>query len=143
MQNQTTVDAASMHGFVHRPMSPRMQKRLREQFCKRHASVLWTKKRFIIPEVLPFVWGNGKLIVAVRPIITRKEHFIVAVDSSWQNDMHDLIDDIYDVHEDYFGPCRCVECGGDEEEHEDGDIRFKQWPVICTNGGCEWWFLVR
>lgn len=131
--------------IVHRPMSTYMQRKLTEKHCRRQASYLWGKKRFVTPQLLPFAWGNGRLVLAVRPIITRRSHFVVAIDSLFERelDVHDLIDDIYEVHEDYFGPCRCVECGGDKEEHDDGDIRFRQWPVICTNGGCEWWFLVR
>lgn len=141
MQNETNV----VYGFVHRPMSKYMQGKLTAQFCKRQASNLWGKKRIIQPQLLPFVWGDGKRIVAIRPIITRTHHFVVAVDSSivHERDVHDIIDDIYEVHEEWFGRCECVECGGDEDTHDDGDIRFKQWPVICTNGGCEWWFLVR
>lgn len=132
--------------FASRPMGKRRQAELRAKYCKRQASILWTKKRFITPELLPFVFGDGKLILAVRPIITRREHFIVAISSTFGKrdigrSVHDIIDDIYEVHEEHFGPCGCVECGGDEADHNDGQIRFDQWPVICLNGGCEWWEL--
>lgn len=110
---------------------------------KRQASLLWTTKRIITPVLLPFVFGDGKLIMAVRPIITRREYFVVAVSSTLSRaaHLHDLIDDIYEVHEEHFGSCQCVECGGEVETHNNGQIRFDQWPVICLNGGCEWWEL--
>ena len=139
------MSANPQQQIVHRPMSKYMQRRLTDKHCRRQASYLWGQKRFVQPRLLPFVWGDGKRIVAIRPIITRTHHFVVAVDSSiaHERDVHDIIDDIYEVHQEHFGSCECYECGGDDIDSDDVAIRFKQWPVICTNGGCEWWFLVR
>lgn len=134
--------------FVSRRMSPQMASAWRRKYCNRQWSILWTRRRVITPELVPRVYGDGKQAIALRPIITRREHYVLAIDSSVQiysGDFHDVLDTIYDDIEDIFGPCQCVECGEgfDVGNDPDGckacDARFKQWPVACFNGGTEWW----
>jgi hypothetical protein len=136
-------------GLKARKMSKRMQEQIRKQFCRRQASYLWGKKRILTPELLPFVFGDGKQVLAVRPIRTRREHFVVLIDSSvkvYSGGVHDIIDDIYELHMNTFGCCSCQDCGGepiddDDDCDKENAMLFSQWPIICRNTGCEWWLL--
>lgn len=137
-------------------MPARRQRELRQRFCQRQASYLWGDKRIITPVLIPVIWGDGRKIIALRPIVTRQSHYVIAGDSSWTiSDRHGqyatfrehLKDGIYDEIEELFGECGCADCGYFEnrEEREAAagivDLVFKQWPTPCLSGGCEWWQL--
>lgn len=123
------------------PMSPQRKGRLRSVYCRRQASYLWGDRRIITPELLPVEFGDGRQLIAVRPLNPRRSHYVVAVDSSlrvWAGDIHDVIDQVYEELETYFGHCGCEEC---YSEGKPWPITFKQWPIPCFNLGTEWWRL--
>lgn len=128
------------------PMSQRRQRELIQRFCQRQASYMWGERRMITPVLLPIVWGDGRKLIALRPIVTRQSHYVIAGDSRWTiSDRHGryatfrehLKNGIYDEIEDRWGICKCPDCTG--EEDREPDLVFKQWPTPCLSGGCEWW----
>jgi hypothetical protein len=124
-----------------RKMSGQMAAAIRRKHCRRQRSILWIKVRIVTPELLPIVYGDGKQIIALRPIITRREHVVLAVDSSidLEHGLNDYIDQIYQDHSEFFGQCCCAECVGDDDLSTD-DL-FKQFPMMCFSHGSEWWQL--
>lgn len=142
------ITDAQIEGWLaHRPMSRQQQTAWRRKYCRRQLSILWTERRIIVPELVPVIWGDGQQVIAVRPINTRREHYIVAIDSGIRvesGDVHEIIDNVKEIIEELFGMCQCVECGGEEIPNDprgwkDLARTFKQWPTPCFNGGCEWW----
>ena len=128
----TSIEVRKMHGNTRR--------RLKSAFCRREVVHLWGERRGIVRHaLLPCVWGDGRQIIAYRPINTRLGHFVIAGDSSWRldrGDLHDYADEIMRLIEEHFGECGCDECrdGGKPWPHI-----FKQWPTPCFSGGSEWW----
>lgn len=121
-------------------------KYLRSRHCRRQANYLWGRKRIIKPVLLPVQFGDGRQIIALRPITTRTHHYVIAVNSSpnWFNretkeTLHDQMDDIYAEIEDKFGNITRWYIGDDPERGLCDP--FKEWPAICLDIGCEWWNL--
>ena len=118
---------------------------LEKKYCKRQASFLWGRKRIVKPELLTISFGDGNKIIALRSINTRRDHYVVALDSRTgicgedaEIDIFDYIDDIYEALEDEFGRCACMSCSGEDDGDETG---HDSWPSPCLNGGSEWWGL--
>lgn len=139
-----TAEKISLYGdgrtieLTRRPMDRRLRTALERAFCREQESYLWAQRRIVKPVLLPVVYGDGRQIVAVRPINTRLSHYVVAVDSSItlpHGTMHDLIDHIYEDLEDEFG--MCIHCIDEDEEIDP----FAEWPAPCIEGGSEWWLL--
>lgn len=122
-----------------RRIARRRVARLLDTYCMRQASYLWGRKRIIKPVLLPVQFGDGKQIIAIRPIATRTHHYVVAIHSTPDLDdrdgwtLHDDLDAIYDEIISHFGKCCCE----DDDQHDP----FKAWPAICLEVGCEWWQL--
>lgn len=99
------------------------------------------------PVLVPVVYGDGLQVLAMRPIITRRSHYVIAIDSNIRvhaGDVHEITDSIYETLDELFGNCGCSECGGDPIPNDTGGWKenaliFKQWPTPCLNGGTEWW----
>lgn len=131
------------------PMPAVMQQDWRDRYCRRQASILWGKKRVITPELVPIVYGDGLQALAVRPIITRLSHYIIAIDSGVKIEsggFHYAKDQVYADIEELFGQCHCQECGGDAIPGDDTGWEmnrriFAQWPTPCLSMGTEWWLL--
>lgn len=128
----TLIEPRRMHGNTLRHLTGK--------HGRRQAVYLWGDRRGIVRHyVIPWVWGDGRQIIAYRPIETRLGHYVLAGDSSWQldrGDLHEHTDEIMDLVEDSFGCCGCDEC---REDGKSWPYLFKQWPTPCFNGGSEWW----
>lgn len=121
---------------------------MKRKWCRRHTGTLWGRRRWVKPVLVPKIFGDGKVVIALRPIATRLHHYVVAIDSTWnldnhcnfdlkpgqapQPELHDHLDEIYDAIIDHFG-----EVDTDEDGERTGDS-FKQWPAIDLSIGCEW-----
>ncbi len=136
------------HETPTRRMHGNMANRLRREFCGEQQSYLWGEKRMVVPQLLPVVFGDGKQIIAIRPIVTRLSHYVVAVDSSWtlnvpwrpwKATIRDHLPKIYEELENWFGMCKCEECRDLDEESV--DCPHKCWPRPCFQIGTEWWGL--
>lgn len=118
---------------------------IRRVYCRRQANYLWGQKRIIKPVLLPIQFGDGRQLIALRPITTRTHHYVVAVNSvpDWFERgtplLHDHLDAIYQEIKEQFGDVTAWHMG-DEPERGECDP-FKEWPAICLDIGCEWWGL--
>lgn len=62
------------------------------------------------PAFCPTVLGDGFQLLALIPLDTRPNYYLIRVHSSWdtssyeENCIADHLDEIYDALEDYFGP---------------------------------------
>jgi hypothetical protein len=122
------------------PMSAGRIAYLRRRYCRRQANYLWGQKRIVKPVLLPVQFGDGKQIIALRPICTRTHHYVVAINSTpnWfgrdcPDTLHDELDAIYESLGERFGEC--------SSENDPPDDAFKEWPALCLDGGTEWWNL--
>lgn len=117
--------------------------RLRRRYCRKQASWLWGQKRIVTPVLVPCQFGNGRRVIALRPISTRLSHYVVAIDDGWDLNADDglrsHLDEIYEEIEDAFGHCGCEECVEDGERPS--GLPFDDWPAPCLNLGTEWWEL--
>lgn len=121
---------------------------LRARYCRKQASWLWGQKRIITPELVPWRFGNGRLVIAIRPIATRRSHYVVAVDDRWDlnadGGLREHLAEIYGAIEDWFGHCWCEACLDDPDKGEQAAMSpHSCWPAPCFNTGTEWWELGR
>lgn len=70
----------------------------------------WGRYEWITPRLCGEVFGDGKQLIALAPIMFRPNHFIVRIDSGWNINNHasdcelliDNLDEIYDAIEEEF-----------------------------------------
>lgn len=77
---------------------------------KRHKVRLWGAQYTVTPRLVEKIFGDGQQHLALWPISSRPEYYVVRIDSQYDLDADesfDVLDDIYDAIEDEF-PCRCV-----------------------------------
>lgn len=142
MSTETAWPAARVECIVSRMQCNRVN-HLERSHCQRQASYLWGQKRIVKPELVPFEFGNGKRLIAIRPIATRRAHYVVAIDDSWDlNDdggLREYLDQIYETIEDHFGRCWCESCAEPEDGERLPETGHECWPAICLEVGTEWW----
>jgi hypothetical protein len=125
-------------------LSPNRKRRLQAKFCRRQTNELWGKKRFVKPVLLPVQFGDGKQIIALRSLTTRRDHYVIAINSTPDLHkvgftLHDDLSAIYAEIQTYFGDC--TQEYVDPEDGKKPINPFKAWPAICLDSGCEWWQL--
>jgi hypothetical protein len=79
----------------------RTAKKLLKPQCTEH----WGGTYEFTPALLDKVYGNGKQLVQLFPINERPRYWIVRVDSKCKSDdeLHEILDDIYDAIDEQFG----------------------------------------
>ena len=138
--------------FQPRPMHGNMRRWMEAKFCSRREAVYgpWFSKR-IVGRVkhtyLPWVWGDGRQIIGIRPVATSLGCYMIAGDSSWHLNNDDglraYLDDIYTLLEEQFGECHCEDCDSEyadefgPEKYGPYDI-FREWPTPCFSVGTRW-----
>lgn len=116
-----------------REMSSAMVRRWRPRIERRTAEILWGQRRFVVPRLVPFVWGDGKQWIYLSPINSRPAYYVVRIDSrvnlsnhAPENSFYDVcLDDVLEAIGDYFG----------ERYEEDTPTR---WPELDWTIGGEW-----
>jgi hypothetical protein len=151
VQIRQQEESVSEMNLIGEPSSMTSNRRryLQSRFCRRQASYLWSEKRIIKPVLLPIKFGDGKQVIAVRPITTRTHHYVVAINSTpdWfergqKETLHDQMDAIYEEIGERFGDITGWYLGDDQREAHLGKCDpFKEWPAICLDIGTEWWRL--
>ncbi len=103
---------------------------------RRRWAYLWGQKSMIEPVFIPQALGNGDKLLAVTPLNTRPNYYLIRVDSSWSDFntdepcVGDHIDEICDVIEDYVGPKHF--------EDDDGNEVSEPWPYLDDECGVSW-----
>jgi hypothetical protein len=107
---------------------------------------LWGYWSDIQPAWVPETLGDGMRVMAVSPLATRPNYYVIRCDSSWVDDVwRDRLDEVYEAIEDSYGAmCGdsyefCKEWGDGEScgRHHEDDA----WFPFLFDGGSEWWTL--
>lgn len=100
---------------------------------------LWVPEDAIVfvPQVCSHVFGDGRALIEISPIMHRPMFYVVRIDSAWDCDdygtadgsvsLRDHLDEIYDALEDDFGRSR-------DEDEENVDL----WPAVDIDDGSCW-----
>jgi hypothetical protein len=116
------------------------------QFCRRRKVSFWGRDYFVTPRLLNFIHGDGLQVIAIQPLATRPDRYLVRVDSkvSLDNSDHDALVD--GVLQEIYGAIE-NEWGSSEEdwEHDNGRTyhRHNPWPALNDSCGCSWWLVDR
>lgn len=96
---------------------------LRRQIEVKRRGWMWGQRvGFITPRLLDKVFGDGRRLMAVFPLMLRPRHIVVRVDSSTNSLVDEdkngecVIDAIYAAAEEQWPRCYCARCRPDEEE---------------------------
>lgn len=102
----------------------------------------WGRRHKCKPVFIHAIFGDGGQLLAVQPLNTRPQYYLVRVDSRWHTNgyedgevIHDHIDDIYEAIEEQVGR------GGqlDADESPTGRARYADWPALNDDCGSCWW----
>jgi hypothetical protein len=63
----------------------------------------WGYPYRIVPRLIERTFGDGSQLIAVEPLNTRPNYFMVRVDSAPDWDIREVLDDIIDAAEEEFG----------------------------------------
>lgn len=87
----------------HPTMSPRNTEQLRPFIERWQTAYLWSNPHRIKPALVNAVFGDGRTLLKLYPIMFRPNHFVVRIDSA-TNTRHadDWLDDIYEAIEEQF-----------------------------------------
>lgn len=99
----------------------------------------WGSEYDITPAFVAAFFGDGKQLVAITPLNTRPNYYVIRVDSSWnlsnfQDEpiMGDYIDEIYDAIEAEYG------CMDDRDEEDETPEEERGWPMLNSECGSSW-----
>ncbi|MDR3797997.1 MAG: hypothetical protein P4K93_07580 [Terracidiphilus sp.] len=102
---------------------------------RKQAAYLWGQKSFIKPVFIEHALGNGDLLLAVTPLNTRPNYYLIRIDSNWlkkddTETIYDHLDEIEDAIEE--------QCGRRDYEDDDGNECLAEWPALNINSGISW-----
>ena len=88
--------------WVDRPtMKPRNTRQLRVLIERRTLEYLWGQRHWVVPRLVSEVFGDGRKLIRLYPIMYRPYHFVVRIDSGWSLNNWDngelLIDHLDDI----------------------------------------------
>lgn len=107
----------------------------------------WGREYVVTPRFVARVHGDGLLLVALQPLNTRPERYVLRVDSRWDLDddaWYDLLDDVKEAVEDEYMPhdFYCELCGESSKSFGDCECQAdREWPAADFSVGCGWWEL--
>ncbi len=116
-----------------------LNKKILERLTKPFWTRFWGQRRKSHPVFITKALGDGMKLLAVTPINTRPNYYLIRVDSSWSDSNRDTpcvgehMDEIYDAIED--------QCGrGYEDKYESvtGRERHNPWPALSADSGSSW-----
>lgn len=116
---------------------------LKARLTRRQWATLWGQKSMIQPVFVDAHLGDGQQLVAITPLNTRPNYYLIRVDSKWwmdswrsreqlPEDEHfaEHIDDICSAIED--------EVGRKYETDDDGKDVYMPWPALDDEAGVSW-----
>lgn len=113
-----------------------ISKAKQRQIEKPFWTTFWGNRCLCRPKFCPTVLGDGFQLLALTPMDTRPNYYLIRVHSSWStssyedNCIADHLDEIYDAIEDYFGPA--------EYEGDKGERCTADWPAFEFGSGQCW-----
>lgn len=116
-----------------------------EKYTKSRIVHHWGDPYEVTPVVVDEPLGDGLCLIAIEPIMTRPDYYLVRIDSRWignelnDDDFHNHLDEICELIEDQFGEVENLSALLESEGQElDGHPEL-DWPCLDLNGGCSWW----
>ena len=110
---------------------------LKAHITRRQWARLWGQKSMIRPVFIETALGNGDQLVAIVPLNTRPNYYLIRVDSKWSlrntddgDCLYEHIEEIEEAIED--------ECGRKYETNDDGDEVEMPWPALDCDSGVSW-----
>jgi hypothetical protein len=107
-----------------------------DHMTRRQWARLWGQKHMIKPVFIKQALGNGDKLVAITPLNTRPNYYLIRVDSSWSvrnsddSNICDHIDEISEAIEE--------ECGRKYETDDDDEEIVMPWPALDDEVGVSW-----
>ena len=104
---------------------------------------LWVPEdaQVFVPRVCSRVFGDGRALIELAPMLHRPLFYVVRIDSAWDCDDHnaplgavelrDEIEEIYQALEYDFGRAR-------DEDEDTGEETVDPWPAADFDGGSCW-----
>lgn len=117
-------------------MPLRITKAQQKYITRRQWATLWGQKSMIEPVLIDKHFGNGMKLVAIAPLNTRPNYYLIRVDSSWSERNSDepcIADHIEDI-------CEAIEeeCGRKYETDDDDKEIMMPWPNLDDECGVSW-----
>lgn len=118
---------------------------LRSAIERRTYMTYWGQRRWVIPRLVDRVFGDGRKLLGLSPIMFRPHYFVVRIDSAWSLSNcdadasmppEDWLDDVYDAIEEQFVEWPWAQEYGfiwHEDETADCDSR------VSFDDGRVWW----
>jgi hypothetical protein len=108
---------------------------------KPYFTKFWGQRCKVRPKFCRTALGDGKKLIFVTPLNTRPDHYLIRVDSSWDDSNYsdrdcigNHIEEIYDALEEWFG----YYFDGESSEYEQTDGEYPGWPVTHLDSGSCW-----
>lgn len=116
---------------------------LKSHLTRKQAAYLWGQKSFIRPVFIEEHLGDGGRLVAITPINTRPNYYLIRIDSRWW--MDSLRSHVDLPEEDHIAEhidqiCEVIEetVGGRYTEEDDGSEVMNEWPALNDECGVCW-----
>lgn len=89
-------------------MRDRATAKLRAFVERRHRRLMWGQPHWVKPRLVSAIFGDGKVLLLLTPIMTRPNYFVVRIDSEWHLDkdgggLCEHLPEIQESIEDQFG----------------------------------------
>lgn len=109
-----------------------------QHLCTPYQVHFWGHEEIVTPCLVPTVYGDGKQIIALSPLNSRPQYYVVRIDSQWSlsNDaqegevIYDHLEALYDAIEDAYGA-----------NHDEDEEPWQPWPALDLNAGVTWFVL--
>lgn len=121
-------------------MNPRNTNQLRKLIEVRQVQCMWGPKdrHWITPRLVSRIYGDGRQLIALYPIMFRPNHFVIRIDSAMNtggDEFRELLDEIYDdIYDEFFEWPWAKQYGRTWHEDDSADMDSRiQW-----SDGCAW-----
>lgn len=112
---ESTTQMTTLNGI------PARMRQLRALIERRTGIVHWGKQNFVVPRLVSRVFGDGRKLIALFPIMFRPNHFVVRIDSAWSLSNH--------ANEDEHPPSEWL-----DQLYEEIEAEFLFWPWARAYG---------
>lgn len=130
------------------------------KFTRKRRVRHWGNEYDVTPAVVRQHMGNGRLLLALQPLNTRPNYYLIRVDSTFfddedTDDFLDRIDEVKDMIADEYGDKESerelladdLRAQGIEPDASNTDLAGNEdrlgWPVLSLDSGCGWWEVAR
>jgi len=127
--------------LLDRIMTPDEETQWEDYYCKPRRVTFWGNESMVSPVLIPWFFGDGQQPIALEPMATRPEYYVIAGHSGWdlenfgEDPFCEHLEDVYMVIEERFG-------NSDDEKYDDEtEAEWEartNWPALNTGCGMGW-----